>query len=140
VFELVEVHQRALDLVEAHFLDFGAARNLADEPWHGALAIRTWLINHAPLDEISGAIAQHDTAARVERSKDEFARLAFGHRLARPGIDDLKEAEVGKKVIAAGRLVGGTGTFGPGHFGFGETVGGDDIRLRRADVAGEAAQ
>ena len=90
MLELVKVHQRAFEFVEIHFLDFGAARNPTDEPWHAAMAVGATFVRQAAVNVIPGTVTQDDRAARVKRSENDFAGLAGRHNFAGTGIDDFK--------------------------------------------------
>ena len=62
----------------------------------------------------------------------------FAHRLARLGIDDLDDAEIGIEMKPGRFRVLRVGTFGPRHFRLGETVGHQHVDLARAQLAASA--
>src|SRR2546423_1113482 len=94
-------------------------------------------VGQAAIDKITSAIAQNDAAARVERSENDFAGRPWRENLAGLRINDFDEREIRIDVVAAGGLVVRERTFGPGLLGLGETVGGEDVHIGRAQLAGE---
>ena len=73
VLEFVEVNEGAFDFIHAHLADFSAARDVAEKPRHAAAAGRAGRAGHSTINDVTRAITEHDGAACVERSEDEFA-------------------------------------------------------------------
>src|SRR4029078_12415364 len=92
-------------------------------------------VSKAAIDIVAGAITHHDASARIERRENQFARLTRRKNGAGRGINDLHDAKVGIKMVTATRLVGRERAFGPGEFGFGKTIRGDDVQVTPAQLA-----
>src|SRR5208337_2549638 len=132
VLQFVEVNERAFDLFEIHLLDLGTAREVAEEPWQRASAMRALLVGQAAVREIAGAITQDHGAPRVERCEHQLTWLSWWERPAGLRINHFHDAEVGIKMITASAFVMWERTFGPGQLGFGETVRGQHVHVSRA--------
>src|SRR2546423_1670766 len=50
MLQFVEINQRAFDLVEIHLLDFGTARNISEQSWQRATAMRTCFVSQAAIN------------------------------------------------------------------------------------------
>ena len=89
--------------------------------------MRAGPIDHAAVDVIAGPIPQHHAAARIQRREHQLAGIAGRHDRPGLGVDDLKQTQIGIKMIAAGNLVRLMRALRPGHLGFGESISGDNI-------------
>src|SRR5206468_11027299 len=126
--------------IELHRLDFRIAGNLPDQSWEGAPTVWTGAVDQSAIDEVAGAVAQHDAAASIQRREDQFAGFAFGDGNAGLGINDFEEAEIGIEGAAARRFVDGEGALGTGQLAFGKAEGGEDIASVRAELGLEIKQ
>src|SRR5882724_3644434 len=139
VFEDVEINQRSFDFIEPHGFDFRYAGNISDQARNVAMTMWTGFVNQTAINQIAGAITQHDASARIERGENDFTGRAG--RLNRAGfwIDNFNDSEIGIKMIA-GLLIERARALRPRHFGFGEAIRGDDIDRFRAQRGGEPGQ
>ena len=140
VLEVVEIDERALELVDVEFADFGVAGDFTDQPGDTQPAVGAGLVEKAAVDAVAGAVAQDHGAARVERGEDDLAGLALAAQFAGLGIYDLDERAVRVDVVARRAGVFVEGALGPRELGLGEAVGADDVDLFRAELSGEVAE
>jgi len=139
MIKFIEIDECALDFIEVHFPDFGAARDIADEARDRAVAVRARLVGQAAVNVVAGAIAQDNGATGVEWGENQFAGTTGRERRAGLRIDDFHDAEIRIKMITAGGL-SMRGTFSPGLLGLSKPIGGEDMNIRSAQRLGEVPE
>src|SRR5207244_1693051 len=80
MFQLVEVDQSPLDLVELHRLDFRVAGDLSQQTRQDTAAMGAGTVDLASFDDVPGSVTEDHAAAGFQGGENQFPRLSFGDR------------------------------------------------------------
>src|SRR5690606_35079566 len=116
------------------------ARDRAEQSRSHAPAMRAGFPGQPATCKVPGAIAQDHGASGIERCEDDLTRGAGWDWLAGFGIDQFDDAQIREKMETAGSFVWQCGALRPGHRGFGEGVGADDVNAECTKLGTEIAQ
>ena len=79
VFQIIEIHQSAFQLVDLHFANIRNPRDAAYQPRNAPSTMRTRRVNKSLRNLITRPVAEHDRSATVQWRPHDFTRLTFSN-------------------------------------------------------------